>query len=434
MSANLVYDTDGHRTSLAVGSVTTGYVYDYDSRLTSLSYNGNSLGQISYNYDNDGRVTSEGGSLASLNLPQSEGTTTNTANKYSTINQILSWNGSMPTLPDYAGNLTEDPVTPTTSYSWDSRNQLSLISGGPATSFNAAYDATMRRYDQNTAFGGTTTYLHDQKDVAQSATTGGQTNPLNNYLTMPGTGEVLAFTTTGGTYVPLHDRLGSTIGLVNSSNILQTLYTYDPYGNVTAGGQASSYPYLFAGMELDLTGLYHTQTRYYNPAIGRFLSADAGFAPNLFAYADDDPINANDPSGRSPEYVSSGNMHSASSDVPIQAIESTQEGDGLGGAVMAQDYGGPQCPGGDCPHPSFVDGPSNGSFLADLVGFFVSLFGGGSSKPAVIPAGYHRIAHYRAIYFITDSPSAHTTQTAPQRHSSNRHHQHTLAANLEHHL
>jgi uncharacterized protein RhaS with RHS repeats len=68
-----------------------------------------------------------------------------------------------------------------------------------------------------------------------------------------------------------HNDLATTLGLVNSSNVLQTQYTYDPYGNVTSSGQASSYPYLFAGMELDLIGLYHTQTRYYNPAIGRFL-------------------------------------------------------------------------------------------------------------------------------------------------------------------
>jgi RHS repeat-associated protein len=61
---------------------------------------------------------------------------------------------------------------------------------------------------------------------------------------------------------------------------------------------------LFAEMELDSTGLYHTQTRYYSPAIGRFLSPDAGLPANAFAYADDDPVNAIDPTGRSPEYVS----------------------------------------------------------------------------------------------------------------------------------
>ena len=121
--------------------------------------------------------------------------------------------------------------------------------------------------------------MHDNQTVAQSSTTNAPPNPINNYLALPGTGEVLAFTTNSGTYVPLHDRLGSTIGLVNSSNVLQTQYTYDPFGNVTTVGQASLYPYLFAGMELDSSGLYHTQSRYYSPTFGRFLSADAGMPP-----------------------------------------------------------------------------------------------------------------------------------------------------------
>jgi RHS repeat-associated protein len=418
LSASLVYDPDGHRTSLAVGSVTTGYFYDYDSRLTSLSYNGNSLGQITYNYDNDGRVTSEGDSLASLNLPQTEGA--NTANTYSFINQITSWNGFAPSVPDFAGNLTEDPVTKA-QYFWDSRNQLSSITGGPATTFNAAYDATMRRYDQNTAFGGTTTYLHDEKDVAQSATTGGQSNPVNNYLTMPGTGEVLAFTTTGGTYVPLHDRLGSTIGLVNSSNVLQTQYTYDPYGNVTSSGQASSYPYLFAGMELDSTGLYHTQTRYYNPAIGRFLSADGGLAPNLFTYADDDPINANDPSGRSPEYASGAGSISPLASPEVQATGSSPQDSSLDGVLMAQEDGaggGGECGSGDCSIPVPPNFFSNNSLGMDIVDFFESLFGGGSSKPAFIPPGYRRAAHYPSIHFITDSEAQIEEYTPDQKQSS----------------
>ena len=59
--------------------------------LTSLSYS--SLGQLGYSYDNDGRVTSESGSLAAINLPQSEG-----PNTYSNTNQITSWTDSRPQL------------------------------------------------------------------------------------------------------------------------------------------------------------------------------------------------------------------------------------------------------------------------------------------------------------------------------------------------
>ncbi len=115
--------------------------------------------------------------------------------------------------------------------------------------------------------------MHDNKAVAQSSTTNAPTNPVNNYLTVPGTGEVLAFASTVGgttsTYVPIQDGQGSTIGLVNSGNVLQTTFTYDPFGNPTAGGSATSYPFLFKGMEYDATGYYYGGGVYYSPALGR---------------------------------------------------------------------------------------------------------------------------------------------------------------------
>ncbi|HZP46647.1 MAG TPA: hypothetical protein VFB15_13440 [Candidatus Binataceae bacterium] len=48
--------------------------------------------------------------------------------------------------------------------------------------------------------------------------------PSYNYLTMPG-GEVLTATTSSGTIVPLHDILGSTVGLVNGAGSLATSYS-----------------------------------------------------------------------------------------------------------------------------------------------------------------------------------------------------------------
>jgi RHS repeat-associated protein len=324
------------------------------------------------------------GSLASLNLPQSEG-----PNYYSNTNQITSWNGRT-AAADSASNLTTDPVR-RAAYAWDSRNQLSSIN---TTSFTEAYDAVIRRYDQTAAFGGTTTYLRDQKNVAQSET--GNSNPLNNYLTMAGTGEVLTFTTAGSTYVPLHDRLGSTIGLVNSSNSLHTQYTYDPFGNEATSGTASSYSYLFAGIELDSSGLYHTQTRCYSPALGRFLSPDAGLPANAFTYADDDPVNATDPTGMSSEHFSGGGMSPAPSDDAGWAAGSNPAGGGgLAGAMLAQDF----CANEVC---AVHTGNSNssGSLLGDLIGFFISLFGGGGGQPAIQPPGYRRRAHYPAIYLL----------------------------------
>jgi RHS repeat-associated protein len=89
---------------------------------------------------------------------------------------------------------------------------------------------------------------------------------------------VMAFSTTAGgstnTKIPIQDALGSTLGLVDASGAMVTQYTYDSFGSATTSGQASTYPFLFAGMESDPTGLYHTLSRYYSPTLQRFLSED----------------------------------------------------------------------------------------------------------------------------------------------------------------
>ena len=193
--------------------------------------------------------------------------------------------------------------------------------------------------------------------------------------------------------------IAATIGLVNSSNNLQTQYTYEPFGNVTTTGQASSYPFLFGGMELDSSGLYHTQTRYYSPTLGRFLSADAGLPANAFTYANNDPINAIDPTGKSPEHVSGFYGSSPASDDPIRATDSHSESGGsLAGTMLAQTCDQESC----IPINPHVPDSSQGGILGAIIGFFVSLFGGGGSDPVVLNST-HRLAHYPAMSFITDS-------------------------------
>ncbi len=383
------YDADGHRQTLTAGSVTTTYGYDADSQLTSLSFNNGALGQLGYNYDNDGRVTSETGSLASLNLQQSEG-----PNTYSSTNQIQTWN-THPAATDAASNITTDPAAGA-SLTWDSRNQLSSVTGGPASSFNASYDGILRRDSQTTPYGGTTTYVHNNKTVAQSSTTNAPTNPINNYLTVPGTGEVLAFTSTVGgttsTYVPIQDGQGSTIGLVNSGNVLQTTFTYDPFGNPTAGGSATSYPFLFKGMEYDATGYYYGGGVYYSPALGR-------------------PLQQIDPGG------SGGGGGGFNAAVP----SAQGSGGGISAGTGAAEAGGAVAAGlaAGAATSAFGVGASDmliGTFLglaptgvglavaavvAAILGIldFFGIFGGGGSAP-IIPNGYYRLAHYVPCGFI----------------------------------
>ena len=104
-----------------------------------------------------------------------------------------------------------------------------------------------------------------------------------------------------GTYDYLSDILGSTVALTSTSGSIQTQYTYEPFGNTVATGQASSNPYQFTGRENDGSGLYFYRARYYNPVMQRFVSQDpmdfdAGDT-DLYEYAKDSPATFDDPEG-----------------------------------------------------------------------------------------------------------------------------------------
>ncbi len=100
----------------------------------------------------------------------------------------------------------------------------------------------------------------------------------------------------------LTDHLGTTRDLIdNAGNVINHI-TYDAYGNVIDQSNASdSTRRLFTGREFDAeTGLYYYRARYYDPAIGRFLSEDPlGFidGPNSFAYVNNRPLAGTDPFG-----------------------------------------------------------------------------------------------------------------------------------------
>lgn len=66
------YDNANRCTSLRLpNGVTVGYSVDNDSRITGLTYSAGStqLGNLTYGYSADGRVTSKNGTLAAIGLP-----------------------------------------------------------------------------------------------------------------------------------------------------------------------------------------------------------------------------------------------------------------------------------------------------------------------------------------------------------------------------
>ena len=99
--------------------------------------------------------------------------------------------------------------------------------------------------------------------------------------------------------------------IVDSSGAALVSYTYDPYGKPTVSPTTTNAtlaeinPLRYRGYVYDSeTGFYYLQSRYYDPAIGRFINADSyvstgqGFLGcNMFAYCNNNSVRAVDPSG-----------------------------------------------------------------------------------------------------------------------------------------
>ena len=125
-------------------------------------------------------------------------------------------------------------------------------------------------------------------------------------------------------YISVHDQRGSVAVLLNPAGSVAESYRYDAYGNVKiydglgnpvtpesgVGGSAIGNPWMFSSKRFDKeTGLINFGRRFYDPTVGRFVTADpSGFAdgPNLYAYCGGDPINLIDPDGQLSKSFSSG--------------------------------------------------------------------------------------------------------------------------------
>jgi len=160
-----------------------------------------------------------------------------------------------------------------------------------------SYDSFGRR-KAKTVNGATTEFLYDGQNVVQEKSGG---SPSANML-MGGTDRTFMRTDASGSSHFFTDALGSTLGLTNSSGALSTQYTYEPFGQVTASGAASSNSSQFTGRENDGTGLQFYRSRYYSPALQRFISEDSiGFSggdTNLYGYVFNSPTNFTDSSGQ----------------------------------------------------------------------------------------------------------------------------------------
>ena len=117
--------------------------------------------------------------------------------------------------------------------------------------------------------------------------------------------------TISDTYYYITNIQGDVIELLKSNGESAGYYRYDAWGDDVDWWEIEEIicynPLLYRGYFYDrVSGYYYLQTRFYDPSVGRFISADAYVSTgqgvlgyNMFAYCNNNPVMYIDPSGQS---------------------------------------------------------------------------------------------------------------------------------------
>ena len=280
------YDANGNEMSKTTVGFTAAaantYTYDQANRLKSWS---NGATVTGYSYDQDGNRTQAGANVFTYDARDeitSDGTNTYAYTARGTLQSTTS--AAAGTVTSAVDSYGQQTAAGSTADTYDALGRVTAV-GGAAM----AYSGTGNQVVSDTA---TSLYTRDPSGAIVAV----KLTPAS-----PGT---LAF-------IDQHtDLVGSFTPTATSA--LTTSVAYDPLGAVlsTSGTQVA------LGYQSEYTsgGKVDMAARWYNPATGQFTSKDTvannpvpnSANANPFAYGDDDPMTAADPTGHCPTDICGG--------------------------------------------------------------------------------------------------------------------------------
>ena len=276
--------------------VITKYTYDTSGRLKSATQSGGASKTFSYAYNkNSNRTSATGTGQTNQTL------TFNAANQITTTGYTY----------DGAGNLVAHPTQGTMTYTPD--DQLKTVTKG-GTTYQYKYGGRgNNELVYQTTPNGTYEYAYGRDDaqgnpvLEQVARNGTAASVISD----PRTGQPLMMQTSSGlqALVVYDGKPGSPIAILTSNAAVGWAADYNPFGvaTITNSNDAevtNTNPYTFAnGIADRTTGWVHYAARFYDTGTGTWTQQDAVDQPldpqngNRYAYAGNDSINNNDPSG-----------------------------------------------------------------------------------------------------------------------------------------
>ena len=313
------------------------YTYDASGNITKIVTEGTNVPQAAltkeYTYDALGQLATEvNGSGTTFGYAYDTAGNIRNITKDGTVTKSFGYTN--PSWPDLLTSVTSGSTTKDILYEGQSQTSDLPSSGNPVTYYNGRdYTFTWtkgRQLASATVDGKNVTYTYDMSGVRTSKTVDGTTY---HYTTLSGKvmrqqwgNKSLEFVYDDGNqpfamiykhgseaelYYYLVNAQGDVAAILDSSGTMVASYNYNAWGSCTVYNSSDAAigdlnPLRYRGYYYDAeTGFYYLQSRYYDPAICRFINADTfattdanGFlSANMFAYCENNPIMWIDPTG-----------------------------------------------------------------------------------------------------------------------------------------